>query len=58
MAFYARLETIEVSPPTTTYLWGQNNSEVATDFDFEFLMNGDFARNFILLLSYEVVAEM
>ena len=52
VAFYARLETIEVSPPTTTYLWGQNNSEVATDFDFEFLMNSDFARN---LVSYEVV---
>ena len=53
MAFYARLETIEVSPPTTTYQWGQNNSEVATDF--EFLMNRDFARYFILLVSYEVV---
>ena len=29
VAFYARLETIEVSPPTTTYLWGQNYFEVA-----------------------------
>ena len=51
VAFYARLETIEVSPPTM-YQWCQNDSEVAIDFEIQ--KKFDLTRNFIPFLSYKV----
>ena len=47
VAFYARLETIEVSPLLcTTYQWDRKNSDVATDFKFEFFDEQWFREKF------------